>query len=75
MSLVVAVIVLGIAIAGISVIRRVATVEPALVTQPLINREQQWLSPTEAQRQSDRQQLNKYFLQNWRNRPARPNLD
>jgi hypothetical protein len=74
-SWVIAVIVLGIAIGGVSVIRRVATVEPAPVTQPLINREQPGLSPTEAQRLSDRQQLNKYFLQNWRDRPTRPNLD
>ena len=46
----------------------------APVTQPL-NREQPLLSATEARRLSDRQQLNKYFLQNWRDRPAQPNLD
>ena len=63
-SLVIAVVVLVIAIAGVSLIRRVATVEPA---QPL--------SSTEARRLSERQQLNKYFLQNWRDRPTRPNLD
>jgi hypothetical protein len=51
-----------------------AAVGPALVTQTL-NRERSWLSATEAQRLSDRQQLNKYFLQNWRDRPTRPNLD
>jgi hypothetical protein len=34
----------------------------APVTQTL-NREQPWFSGTEAQRLSDRQQLNKYFLQ------------
>jgi hypothetical protein len=45
----------------------------APVTQPL-NREQ-LLSATEARRLSDSQQLNKYFLQNWRDRPTRPNLD
>jgi hypothetical protein len=73
MSLVIAVVVLVIAITGISVIRRVATVEPAWVTQPL-NREQP-LSTTEARRLSERQQLNKYFLQNWRDRPTRPTLD
>jgi hypothetical protein len=73
-SLVIAVIVLVIAITGVSVIRRVATVEPALVTQPL-NREQPLSSTTEARRLSERQQLNKYFLQNWRDRPTRPNLD
>ena len=74
MSIIGAVIVLGIAIAGVSVILRAAAVGPAPVTQPL-NREQPWLSTTEAQRLSDRQQLNKYFLQNWRDRPTRPNLD
>jgi hypothetical protein len=74
MSLVIAVIVLVIAIAGVSVIRRVATVEPAWGTQPL-NREQPLMSATEARRLNDRQQLNKYFLQNWRDRPTRPNLD
>ena len=42
-------------------------------TQPL--NQQPLLSATEAQRLSDRQQLNKYFLQNWRDRPAQPNLD
>jgi hypothetical protein len=51
-----------------------AAVGPAPVTQTL-NRERSWLSATEAQRLSDRQQLNKYFLQNWRDRPTRPNLD
>jgi hypothetical protein len=45
----------------------------APVTQPL-NRDQLLLSATEAPL-SDRQQLNKYFLQNWRARPTRPNLD
>jgi hypothetical protein len=30
---------------------------------------------TEVRRLSDRQQLNKYFLQNWRDRPTRPYLD
>jgi len=29
------------------------------------------LSATDVQRQSDRQQLNRYFLQNWRDRPTR----
>ena len=46
----------------------------APVTQPL-NREQLLLSATEARQVSDRQQLNKYFLQNSRARPTRPNLD
>jgi hypothetical protein len=46
----------------------------APVTQPL-NREQLLLSATEARRLSDSQQLNKYFLQNWRDRPTRPNVD
>jgi hypothetical protein len=69
-----AVIVLGIALAGVSVILMAAAVGPAPVAQPL-NREQPRLSPTEAQRLRDRQQLNKYFLQNWRDRPTRPNLD
>jgi hypothetical protein len=44
------------------------------VTQPL-NREQPLLSATEPQRLSDRQQVNRYFLQNWRDRPTRPNFD
>jgi hypothetical protein len=65
-----AVIVLGIAIAGVSVIRRAATIEPAL-----INREQPLISTREARRLSDRQHLNRYFLQNWRDRPSRPILD
>ena len=47
----------------------------APVTQPL-NREQPLLSSaTEARLLRDRQQLNKYFLQNSRDRPARLNLD
>jgi hypothetical protein len=44
------------------------------VTQPL-NREQPLLSATESQRLSDRQQVNRYFLQNWRDRPTRPNFE
>jgi hypothetical protein len=44
------------------------------VTQPL-NREQPLLSATESQRLSDRQQVNRYFLQNWRDRPTRPYFD
>jgi hypothetical protein len=44
------------------------------VTQPL-NREQPLLSATESQRLSDRQQVNRYFLQNWRDRQTRPNFD
>jgi hypothetical protein len=44
------------------------------VTQPL-NSEQLFLSATESQRLSDRQQVNRYFLQNWRDRPTRPNFD
>ena len=46
----------------------------APVTQPL-SRAQSLLSATEVRRLSDLQQLNKYFLQNWRDRPTRPNLD
>jgi hypothetical protein len=46
----------------------------APVTQPL-SRAQSLLSATEVRRLSDLQQLNKYFLQNWRERPTRPNLD
>ena len=68
---------LGVAIAGVIVweIRRAPRVELAsAVTQPR-NREQPLLSVTEAHRLSDRQQLNKYFLQNWRDRPTRPHLD
>jgi hypothetical protein len=39
------------------------------ITQPL-NREQPLFSTTESQRLSDRQQVNRYFLQNWRDRPT-----
>jgi hypothetical protein len=46
----------------------------APVTQPL-SRAQSLLSATEVRRLSDLQQLSKYFLQNWRDRPTRPNLD
>ena len=68
---------LGVAIAGVIAweIRRAPRVElAAAITQPL-NREQSLLSVTEVRRLSDRQQLNKYFLQNWRDRPTRPYLD
>ena len=67
---------LGVAIAGVIVweIRRASRVELAATTQPL-NREQPLLSVTEVRRLSDRQQLNKYFLQNWRDRPTRSHLD
>jgi hypothetical protein len=44
------------------------------VTQPL-NQEQPSLSATESQRESDRRHLNRYFLQNWRDRSTRPNID
>ena len=44
------------------------------VTQPL-NQAQPLLSATEPQRLGDRQQVNRYFLQNWRDRPTRPNFD
>jgi hypothetical protein len=67
----------GVAIAVVIVreIRGFASVEPAVaVTQPL-NQSQILLSATEARRLSDRQQLNKFFLQNWRDRPTKPNLD
>ena len=46
----------------------------APVTQPLA-RAQSLLSATEVRLLRDRQQLNKYFLQNSRDRPGRPNLD
>ena len=46
----------------------------ARVSQPL-SRAQSVRSATEVRRLSDLQQLNKYFLQNWRDRPTRPNLD
>ena len=68
----------GVAIAGVIVweIRRAPPrVElAAALTQPL-NREQPLLSVTEAHRMSDRQQPNKYFLQNWRDRSTRPYLN
>jgi hypothetical protein len=50
-----------------------AAVDPAPVTQTLAR--QPMHSATEAERQSDRQQLNRYFLQNWRDRPTRPNFN
>jgi len=50
-----------------------AAVDPVPVTQPLAL--QSMPSVTEAQRLSDRQQLNRYFLQDWRDRPTRPNFD
>jgi hypothetical protein len=40
-----------------------------------LSREQPLLSATESQRLSDRQQVNRYFLQNWRDRPTRPNVE
>ena len=58
---------------GIAIAKR-ALDASAPVTQPL-NREQPLLSATESQRLSDRQQVNRYFLQNWRDRPTRPNFD
>jgi hypothetical protein len=42
------------------------------VTQPL-NQEQPLLSARESRQLSDREQGNRYFLQNWRDRPTRPN--
>ena len=45
-----------------------APVAPTLARQPVP-------SATEVQWQSDRQQLNRYFLQNWRDRPTRPNFN
>ena len=50
-----------------------AAVDPAPVAQTLAR--QPVSSATELQRQSDRQQLNRYFLQNWRDRPTRPNFN
>jgi hypothetical protein len=50
-----------------------AAVDPAPITQTLAR--QPMPSATELQRQSDRQQLNRYFLQNWRDRPTRPNFN
>ena len=50
-----------------------AAVDPAPVAQTLAR--QPMPSATELQGQSDRQQLNRYFLQNWRDRPTRPNLN
>ena len=71
----VVVLLVGVAIAVVIVREIFATVGPAVaVTQPL-NRSQILLSATEARRLSDRQQLNKFFLQNWRDRPTKPNLD
>jgi hypothetical protein len=66
---------LGAAIACVIFWVTAAAVEPGAVTQPLMNREQPLISATEARRLSDRQQLNRYFLQNWRDRPTRPNFN
>ena len=68
---------LGVAIAGVIVweIRRAPRVELAAATTQPLSREQPLRSVTEVRRLSDRQQLNKYFLQNWRDRPTRPYLD
>jgi hypothetical protein len=44
------------------------------IVQPL-NPEQPLLSAADSQRLSDRQQVNRYFLQNWRDRPTRPNFN
>jgi hypothetical protein len=66
---------LGVAIAGVIFWVTAAAVEPLAVTQPLMNLEQPLISATEARRLSDRQQLNRYFLQNWRDRPTRPNFN
>ena len=68
---------LGVAIAGVIAweIRRAPRVELAAATTQPLSREQPLLSVTEVRRLSDRQQLNKYFLQNWRDRPTRPYLD
>ena len=67
----------GVAIAGVIVweIRRAPRFELAAALAQPLNREQPLLSMTEVQRLSDRQQLNKYFLQNWRDRPTRQYLD
>jgi len=56
----------------VCVIHGHAAVDPAPVIQPLA--QQPMPSATQGQRESDRQQLNRYFLQNWRDRPTRPNL-
>jgi hypothetical protein len=40
-----------------------------------VTQEQPSLSATESQGESDRRHLNRYFLQNWRDRPTRPNFD
>jgi hypothetical protein len=52
-------------LAGVSPIRGAAAAEqaPATVPQPLINREEP------VQSETDRQQLKRYFLQNWRDQP------
>ena len=68
---------LGVVIAlfvGLAVAKLANDDASAPVTQPL-NRAQLLLSATEARRLSDHRELNKYFLQNWRDRPTRSNLD
>ena len=63
MVLIRAAVAFGIAISGVSLIRGATAAEqgPAAVPQALINREESVHSET------DREQLKRYFLQNWRN--------
>jgi hypothetical protein len=65
MSLIAAMLALGIALAGVSPIRLAVAADqaPDTAPQPLVNREERVPSET------DRQQLKRYFLQNWRNHP------
>jgi hypothetical protein len=61
------VLALGIMLAGVSPIRCASAAEqaPAIAPQPLVNREEPVSS------EADHQQLKRYFLQNWRDRPGR----
>jgi hypothetical protein len=65
-----AVFALGMAIAGVSVIRGAAAAEAAPVMQPIINRDEPPLAETDP-RITDREQLKTYFLQNERGWPRR----
>jgi hypothetical protein len=64
-----AVFALGMAIAGVSVIRGAAAAEAAPVMQPIINRDEPPLAETDPI--TDREQLKRYFLQNERGWPRR----
>ena len=59
----------------IAILAGMAIAKQRMPVAQSLSREQPLLSATESQRLSDRQQVNRYFLQNWRDRPTRPNFD